>query len=642
MFSFLLIGILVVSTGVTFADSGSNQHVYKYGSDTLIFSGNNATLSLGSSEHPVSWNIYKINSNSVKLVKFTHFRFNKIDNLNQNSVILIKNNSKVKMTEIFTFYHNSIDASLAIKNLEPTNSTYEITFLLGSLLHKLLSVGGFLPRMVTNIGTVHNIGIPANDWSLTMGKLKVNWESEASLFKYGLVSQNGIDSILSLPFGPISLLPNQTFSVDPLISKVTTIMGVPQATLQKSNPIATPMYIPDGDGDGDVCHCDNDGGNGGFAPPTIVVFSEQGSYPGTFENGSYSMKLDYTINSLGTNHYADVGFFIQSSSGSYTQLGSSTVTSTGSFTFQVNNFNFIGQWQGFTIALYYNGAWHFGGSSGNSFIVYENTMYPYDYPNSNYGGGTFKAIYNSNGVAIGGFFANICYPNIILPGYTAKYSLSSGMVVKNNNYEVNKVSLYLNYTGNSNGQSPSVMNQYAYRGLQQYVSESSYQNYKNSSVWPIIDAVLYTAAFAAASALTDGLASALFAVGGVLNPFIFSHPTTQNAPSNIRRNLTWSQNAGWTSNPIPCYSSGYSYNALGTSYGGNWKSSYMFNVQDSMTFYNPTNTVKTPYVVDYMQYTMSYSIFNISTDYTINSYPLLYTGSYSVSVYLPEAVAPNS
>lgn len=90
---------------------------------------------------------------------------------------------------------------------------------------------------------------------------------------------------------------------------------------------------------------------------------------------------------------------------------------------------------------------------------------------------------------------------------------------------------------------------------------------------------------------------------------------------------------------------GYSYvyyNPLGTTYSGNFKPSYMFNLGDSVTFSNPTNSATTPYVVDYMQYTMVYSLFNSSNDMSLDTYPNLYSGSYSVSAFLPEDVVTTS
>ena len=68
----------------------------------------------------------------------------------------------------------------------------------------------------------------------------------------------------------------------------------------------------------------------------------------------------------------------------------------------------------------------------------------------------------------------------------------------------------------------------------------------------------------------------------------------------------------------------------------------MFNVGDSITFHASDSSAATPYVVDYFQYTMVYSIFNSSKNLGYDTLPNLYTGSYSVSAFLPEEVVTTT
>jgi hypothetical protein len=394
------------------------------------------------------------------------------------------------------------------------------------------------------------------------------------------------------------------------------------------------------------CACSGGGGGGGSSgstPPAIGSFSTT-SYPGTFENGTEQITFRYDVVSLGSYSYAKVGFFMASMTYNYHFIGSTTLYSTGSKQFTLEP-NLIGQWEQFSIAVYYDGSWDFQGAYGHSFVIYQNTGYPYDYPNSGYTGGRMKPIYNTDGKVVGDMFGSIQFPNVIQPGYSAKYYLTSGVATKNNNYEVNGVNMYFNYTGNNIAQSPSYMESVG--GLQQYPYYSSYQNYQNSSIWPLLDRVLWTAAFGAATAATDGTASILFAAGGALNPFIFLGQTELSAPHNPPMNFTYSQNAGWGV-ISGCYYADYYYNALGTKYDTTWygsynfKPSYMFNVGDSITFHASDSSAATPYVVDYFQYTMVYSIFNSSKNLGYDTLPNLYTGSYSVSAFLPEEVVTTT
>jgi len=52
---------------------------------------------------------------------------------------------------------------------------------------------------------------------MTMGHVKVNWQDEMSIFHVGSVSTNPLSSSLILPFGPITLMGNETYSIDPVI-----------------------------------------------------------------------------------------------------------------------------------------------------------------------------------------------------------------------------------------------------------------------------------------------------------------------------------------------------------------------------------------------------------------------------------------
>jgi len=403
-----------------------------------------------------------------------------------------------------------------------------------------------------------------------------------------------------------------------------------------------------------ICACSGGGGGGGSgggsggggSPPggtTIDSFSTS-SYPVTFENGTEQITFKYNVASLGSYSYVRVGFFMEGMSYNNHIIGSSVVYSTGSKEITLT-LNLVGRWEQFSIAVFYDGSRSFQGYYGHSFIIFENTAYPYDYPNSGYTGGNMRPVYNSGGSIVGDMFGSIQFPNVIQPGYPSKYELLSGIATKNNDYEVNRMEMYFNYTGNSISQSPSYME--STTGLQQYPYYSSYQNYQNSSEWPLIDRVLWTVAFGAASAATYGAASVLFAAGGALNPFVFLGKTNLAAPTNIPTNFTYTPNAGWGI-VLGCGYADYYYNALGTKYDTTWygtynyKPSYIFNVGDNIIFHANDGSATTPYVVDYFQYTMEYSVFNSSKNLGYDSFPNLYTGSYTVTAYLPEEVVTTS
>lgn len=154
-------------------------------------------------------------------------------------------------------------------------------------------------------------------------------------------------------------------------------------------------------------------------------------------------------------------------------------------------------------------------------------------------GGGMKPILDSGGKIAGEIFCDIKSPNVLTPGYYLQYQLMSGVATRNNDYKVNSFGKYLNYTNNSIGQTLLKIKEENRHGVKQYLFFSSY---KNSPSWPLIDETLWTSAFFVASAVTDGAASALFAAGGALNPFLFLGSNTENTPPQM--NFTYTQNAG--------------------------------------------------------------------------------------------------
>jgi hypothetical protein len=586
---------------------------YISGNTSITAVGPWTQISFGPSVQRVNWEIMNVSSGS--LVYVDRIGISRIDNYCQNSVIERFSGKHIKVAQVYTFSNTGVDASIVIKNTGHTKATLAAIFVLKSGPHNLIHVGSIDPGSFIFDQQNGLYTLNRSAFEITEGNINVNWQAESNIFHTGVVSHSGTSNILSLPFGPIVLVRGQTYTIDPSIRSMAKMWlgGVGEASQE---------------------------------PAVIGSFSIGNSYPSTFENGTQTIKFDYSVVSMGSYSSAKIGFFIADPSYYYYQIGSTTVYGTGTYSFSVNP-NYIGQWEQFDIAVWYPyfGKWDFQNAAGHSFIVFENTANGYSYPNQGYLWGNMKPIRNSAGTIVGDMFASIQSPAALHPDMTVEYQLMSGIVPRNNDYQVNRVAMYFNYTGNSLGQSPLCMK--GSNGVQQWILFSSYLNYQNSSFWSLIDQILWKSAFDVASALTDGNTSAPFAVGGGLNTFTILGQTTQSEPSASSINLTYTQNAGWGSIPC-CFSGGYYWNALGTKYDQTWygsynfKPSYMFDVGDEIEMGNFDNNAKTPYVVDYFQYTIVYSIFNTSNDMGYNGFPSLYTGSYTVSAYLPEAVVTTT
>ncbi len=627
--------IIMMLPSISFAELAPAHNVpsYSYNGMTLSFENQKAEIVANGQSSMTSWTVDLVNNSSLTQEKFSNYTINRIANAYQNSFAVLLKNHDVQVAEVYTLNLGSIDASIAVKNLLPQNSTYVITFVTTMNHHRYVTIGGITSNTLdlpySSQSNIHTLD--SQSWYLNDQYIGISWQSEIAMFHGGIFASTSSNNILSLPFGPITIVNNESYSIDPRIS---------------------PDLIkpPPGGGGG--------GGGGGSAPtpPSISSF-EVSSYPNVFENGTQDITFTYSISSFGSYSSAIVGFFVatDNSATTYaTKIGTVSVSNTGIEPDYTFNFNWIGQWHAFVVAVWYpyDNSWDYEKSAGNSFIVYEKTSYPFDYPNNAYNGpGNNVIIDTSTGSQIAEIYGNIYGAHDIRTGGSpTDFFIQSGIAPKNNSFQVNKVGMYVKYVGNNLGQTPSYMKTAAngYQGLDQYVAESSNQSYEDKSdyknVWPIIASVLWTVAFAAASAATDGTASILFATGGALDPFLFLPYTSQSSPIIPPMNLTYEKNAG----SVTGYAGPWSWNTLGTTYYSGYvphfQPSLIFSIEDSMTWNNPTENAPTQYAVDYMQYTVNYSIVDINDNLQVSGpgMPPLYSGSYTVFMFLPEEVASTT
>ena len=212
----------------------SSAVTYSYGNEYVQFRGGNAYLGFGNSIYPVSWSVYRVNafsnvyqpfsstsnSSPISLQSFTSHGTGRIENAYQNSAVMTESNANLSIAEIFTFMSNAIDASIAMENLNASNQTYISSFSISTGHHNHAFMGGFSPESVVSSNGMGNkvFQISKQDWSISTGNLTVNWENEASVFSVGAYYSSPEGSEISLPFGPLTLRPNETYSIDPIIS----------------------------------------------------------------------------------------------------------------------------------------------------------------------------------------------------------------------------------------------------------------------------------------------------------------------------------------------------------------------------------------------------------------------------------------
>ena len=210
--------VLMLIPGISIASPvNTNVHQYQEGNEKVIFDGKQIFIGFGNRTEKVQWRIISIGSNGIHILHFQKGSVNRIKNGEQNSAVFNEENSLVKVAEIFSFHRHSLDASIAIKNLAHTNVSYEAIFSLASHQNKFISFKGFGISKSVELSNYQMSNIPGSAWAATMGNLQVNWAGETSLLQMGTVARNNSLDSLSLPFGPIQLIRNETYTIDPVI-----------------------------------------------------------------------------------------------------------------------------------------------------------------------------------------------------------------------------------------------------------------------------------------------------------------------------------------------------------------------------------------------------------------------------------------
>ena len=229
------VAALMVLPIIQYADSHQQQSpvIYRYGNEYVQFSGQNAYVGFGNSMYPVSWAIYQINpvspvytpfssgngSSPLTVQTFSHYRTTRIENAYQNSAVMIRWNHNIRIAEIFSFINGGIDASVAIKNIENSSGTFMSAFSMTVNHSRNAQIGGFNPQAIHSSRGMgnQNFLIGSKDWSISTGNLSISWKNEQSIFSAGVLSISPSGNRIALPFGPLTLSANETFTIDPLI-----------------------------------------------------------------------------------------------------------------------------------------------------------------------------------------------------------------------------------------------------------------------------------------------------------------------------------------------------------------------------------------------------------------------------------------
>ena len=544
----------------------SSPMVYRYGNEVVEFNGQNTYVGFGNSLYPVSWSIFRLNAHPggynpdlslgslLSTENFTHHMGRRILNASQNSAVMEKWNHNVRIAEIFSFLPDGIDASIAIENTGNSSGTFIGQFGMHTLYHANAQIGGFSSTTVNTrwspVTTI--VPIHSDQWSLSEGHVSVNWAVESSIFHAGVLAVNTSGDSIELPFGPVSIAVNDTYSIDPIIRPDMPIGGGGGGSYQPFEYLSGLSVVNATSGNPY---------NAIFGGDTLLKFSVH--YDGSRWPSSPVVKFD-GISQGGSLYPISPGF-----SGG----GSGTITWTWAAQ--------PGYYQGFAAsATYATPVKYF-----RSAMVYTNFPYyeqgkPVVFPDA-VGSGDY---YNSNG----NFIAQTSQSAVqydLLTGQPLNYQFNAGLWNKSRTLGVWSVDMGFEWKGNNWGQNPSNAPDYVYNKLQSYSSQGNSYLGSNSTIseqtiWNAIALGLGVASVVAVPPY-DLVLAGTGALMTFVGPFLFS---TNNVNENPQTDQIWKNFTG-TEQCVPNAARNYTswcYFYLLTGSGGGL--SYLFRFMDQPSY----------------------------------------------------------
>ncbi len=554
----------------------SNVHQYQVGNEKVIFNGKQVFISFGNSSEKVSWIIEKMTPSGLRTEHLAHFRVKRIVNAYQNSAVLIENNSQVRIAEIYSFSHDSIDASIAVKNLNPRNATYVVTFVVVTNHRDHVSTIGYSGGSINLPMSPNTVFAPISpqSWIYSDRHILISWQNEMALFHSGILMSNTRNNIISLPFGPFSLSTNETYSIDPIIR---------------------PDRLPGGGG----------GGSSGSPPTASLSLPGVSSSTNTFVAGT-GVTLAAYVSSMGSYNpdgttYVTMDFYALTSGGGQTFLFQKTVTSTGThdYTWTPGPGYYTG------VKMEYGGYWGQGTPSqvNQAVKVFDQLS------NSKSGSGPTDAaaaapVYDDSGNLAGYITLQVEGPiNTPIPTYsTPRLQLESSFVVSSNSI----VDAIMNFTDTFTltGNSANDINSEYMTQVTQGIFDGAGQN----GTWGVTEYALWTALTVLLSAYSIGGAAIMTALGVL---FFTSYSSSAYTGYNT---LT----VAIMSFPTVFYRSG--------TLDPNW----YFNVWDQIGFQTvaPSGTTESNAVLDYFVYSGSFGFSTQAQDFATSLSESIYIGQY--------------
>lgn len=249
----LIVMLFLFPTSISSAQDAVIVQKFSVGNETVLVKDSTVSIGFGSKKSVITWNLYQINGTNATKMKLRQTEVYRIVNAYQDSVVVKKTSSVLNTTEIYSFYKNKVDASIVLTNTVRGNASFIAVFSLKSPYHSREYIGRSqyhgINLTTNSYNPMASTVIPSNYYFMNENGLSVSWGQEISIFHAGIAQQTQKMSSLNLPFGPVLLQRNESYTIDPQISP--TIIAPPPGggTPQDSSfPLSLSIYIYDSNG----------------------------------------------------------------------------------------------------------------------------------------------------------------------------------------------------------------------------------------------------------------------------------------------------------------------------------------------------------------------------------------------------------
>ncbi len=381
---------------------------YNSNNNGVVFSGNDPYIKLNNQYYPSQWSVLNKNSNRERL---NTLNSRSINNRVQNSAVETLKNNNISVAYIYSFYGSGVHASVAIKNLNNSTANYtvQLNVILPSNNVMEISNNHSINKHFNHINGMNVMNIKRTYNPLLFGNVMVNPLN--SIPSSTVIVKDSNYAVLNMQYH-ITLTKNETYTIDPVIK---------------------PMRLPGGGGGGGSCYpppgISNEHVNSNTILPgqKLTLTAKIDTFP-SYDVGTTDIYFQYYNGDTWNNYHST--YVSGTHCISYT-LDSGYLSENHVNAVRVMASNSFGKGYGSAISI-----------NGYSYIpASRNTT-----------------IYNSNGVAVGGFSSGISTPSVYgisylycsgLPGKALDFATAVGWNNSSGVTGVNSISQGITFHSNS-------------------------------------------------------------------------------------------------------------------------------------------------------------------------------------------------